>query len=373
MPFSFSVAVKRCRLLALVPVVVACSNMEPGMRIDVRDVPSTDTRVQQAPAIRLITPALLQAEKAARAEAAGEATHALIGAPRSYLIGKGDMLSILVWDHPELNIASSGAQALTNTGAQTPAVFVVDQDGIVQFPYVGPIKLSGLTELQARNLLAEKLVKSIKRPDITLRVLSYRSKRIYIDGEVKSPGNQAIDDVPMTLLEAVSRAGGFLPSSDQSRIIVSRAGISHPVNLPALLQRGVDTSRLMLAPGDAVRVPSREESKVYVLGEVNTPKALAMHHGRLTLADALGEAGGLSQLSSSARQVYVVRNAGDAEPVVYNLDAASPVALALAGGFELSARDVVFVDASGLARYNRIINLILPTAATAATSIGQIK
>jgi polysaccharide export outer membrane protein len=243
----------------------------------------------------------------------------------------------------------------------------------VQFPYVGAIKLAGLTELQARTVLAEKLVKSIKKPDITLRVLSFRSKRIYIDGEVKNAGNQAIDDIPMTLLEAISRAGGFMPTSDQSDIVITRAGVQYPINLPHMVRRGIDPSRVVLSNGDMVRVRSRDENKVYVLGEVNLPKALPMNNGKLTLAEALGEAGGLNQLSSSARQVYVIRNASATVPLVYNLDARSPVALALADNFELNPHDVVFIDASGLARFNRVISLIIPTAAAATSSYGQVK
>ncbi len=342
------------------------------MRIDVEKVPSTHAQPQQTPVIKQITPDVVREVQAEKARLVDERVKNLFGTPQPYLIGAGDLLSILVWDHPELNIAAAGAQALSSSGAQSPAAFVVDQQGMIQFPYVGAIKVAGLTELQARTQLAEKLVKSIKRPDITLRVLAFRSKKIYVDGEVKTPGNQAIDDVPMTLLEGITRAGGFLPTSDQSQITVARGGVSYPVNLPMLVKQGVDLGRLMLVPGDVVRVPSRDENKVFVLGEVNTPKALPMNNGSLTLAQALGEAGGLNQLSSSARQVYVIRGANQKEPVVFNLDASSPVALALAENFELNPRDVVFVDASGLSRYNRIVSLILPTAATAATSVGQI-
>jgi len=367
-------AFKRVSCLAFVSVFVsACANLEPGMRIDVDKVPSTHAQPQQTPVIKQITPDVVQEVRAEKARLADERVKDLFGTVKPYLIGSGDLLSILVWDHPELNIAAAGAQALSSSGAQSPAAFVVDQQGMVQFPYVGAIKLAGLTELQARNLLAEKLIRSIKRPDITLRVLAFRSKKIYVDGEVKAPGNQAIDDVPMTLLEGITRAGGFLPTSDQSQITVARGGVNYPVNLPMLVKQGVDLGRLMLTPGDVVRVPSREENKVLVLGEVNTPKALPMNNGSLTLAQALGEAGGLNQLSASSRQVYVIRNANQKEPLVFNLDAASPVALAMAEQFELNPRDVVFVDASGLARYNRVISLILPTAATAATSIGQVK
>jgi polysaccharide export outer membrane protein len=345
--------------------------MEPGMRLNAPEEQGRPPR--PAPVIVAITPTLVASHKTERAQLPPQDIKMLLGDAKPYVIGNGDQLSILVWDHPELNIAAAGAQALTNSGAQSPAAYVVDQDGIVQFPYVGAIKLAGLTELQARAVLSDKLVKSIKRPDITLRVLAFRSKRIYVDGEVKTAGNLAIDDVPMTLLEAISRAGGFLPTSDQSNLVVTRGGVQYPVNLQQLVLGGIDPSTIVLRSGDMVRVRSRDENKVYVLGEVNMPKALPMVNGKLTLAAALGEAGGLNQLSSSARQVYVIRNAGAKDPQVYNLDARSPVALALADNFELDPRDVVFVDASGLARYSRIINLILPSAAAAASSYGQVK
>ncbi|MEN3278450.1 MAG: polysaccharide biosynthesis/export protein [Massilia sp.] len=366
-------ALKLASFVAVLPfVVTGCANMEPGMRIDVDRVPSTHSAPMPAPVIKLITPDLIQEERLATERSADQRVQALFGDARPYVIGPGDLLSILVWNHPELNIAATGAQALSSSGAQSPAAFVVDSQGLIQFPYVGPIKVAGMTELEARSLLSKRLIESIKNPDLTLRVLAYRSKKVYIDGDVKAPGSQAIDDVPMTLLEGVSRAGGFLPTADQSQVTVARKGVSYPVNLPQLVRQGADMSRLMLAPGDVVRVPSRDESKVYVLGEVNRPAALPLHNGKLTLAAALGEAGGLNQLSSAARQVYVIRGANQPEPVVYNLDAASPVALAMAEGFELNPRDVVYVDASGLARYNRVINLILPTAATAANSVGQV-
>jgi polysaccharide export outer membrane protein len=358
---------KRCGCVALISLVAACSNMEPGMRLN------SAAANGATPDIHTITPAVLEQQRAARDLDAAQQIKPLLGEARPYLIGPGDLLSILVWDHPELNIAATGAQALSSSGAQSPAAFVVDQQGMIQFPYVGTFQVAGLTELEARKLLAEKLVKSIKHPDLTLRVLAYRSKHIWVDGDVKTPGNQAIDDVPMTLQEGITRAGGFLPTADQSRIVVSRNGVNYQINLPLLVKQGLQLTRVMLAPNDLVRVPSRDEGKVFVLGEVNAPKALIMNNGKLTLAEALGEAGGLSQLTSSARQVYVVRNASESTPIVYNLDGSSPVALAMAEGFYLNPHDVVYVDASGLARWNRVISLILPTASAASLSYSQIR
>lgn len=358
----------------LLSLVIGCADLEPGMRFDSNELPNRGT-LESTVDLRFITPNLIKTEKELRVQQSNPNIDMLLGEAKPYVIGNGDQLSILVWDHPELNIATPGAQALSNSsvGGQTPAVFLVDQNGSVQFPYVGVIKLTGLTELQARNFLAERLAKYIKKPDITLRVLTYRSKKVYIDGEVKTPGNHAIDDVPMTLLEGMTRAGGLLPTADQSHVFVIRGGISYRLDLPMLLRQGFSPSRIILNNGDVVRVLSREENKIYVLGEVLVPKAVPMNNGRMTLTQALGEAGGLNQLSAAGKQVYVVRNATDDKPIIYNLDASSPVAMALAENFDLNPRDVVYVDAAGLARFNRIISLIIPTAAATATSYGQIK
>jgi polysaccharide export outer membrane protein len=171
----------------------------------------------------------------------------------------------------------------------------------------------------------------------------------------------------------LNRAGGFLPTGDQSQIDISRAGTTHRVNLPQLVQKGINPASILLANGDVVRVLSREESKVFVLGEVTRPVALTMHNGRYTLNEALGDAGGLNPLSSNGRQVYVARNATDMKPIVYHLDARSPVALALAENFELKAKDVVYVDAAPLAMWNRVISLILPSAQSVTSAVQLAK
>lgn len=364
-------------LLPLFPFLSSCASLEAGMRMGV--VPEQAAADQAQPEVRPITSDLIASENKARRQMATQHISALAGGPKPYLIGNGDLLSILVWNHPELNIAAAGAQALSSStaqvlsGAQSPSAYAVDQNGQIQFPYVGAIKLAGLTELQARKLLASRLVKSIRDPDLTVRVMQFRSKKVYVDGEVKSPGNQVIDDVPMTLLEAITRAGGMLPSADQSRIQISRGDAFYPINLPELVRQGTNPSDIMLTDGDVVRIRNRDENKIYVLGEVTAPTAMPMVNGRLTLAQALGEAGGLNQLSAAARQVYVVRNAADATPQVFNLDARSPVALALADNFELNPRDVVFVDATGLTRFNRNFSQILSNAASATSSYYNVR
>jgi polysaccharide export outer membrane protein len=176
----------------------------------------------------MITEKLITAERQQhREEANQELDKLLVPNPPPYAIGSGDVLSIVVWDHPELagNGLNTGApsQAAIPAGpTPAPPGFVVDHQGRIQFPLIGMVGVDGLTEEQARALLTTRLAKYLANPNVTLRVQSYRSKRVYIDGEVKSPGLQAINDIPMTLVEALNRAGGLLPTADQSRIVLER-------------------------------------------------------------------------------------------------------------------------------------------------------
>ncbi|MGZ5528326.1 MAG: polysaccharide biosynthesis/export family protein [Limisphaerales bacterium] len=337
------------------------------------DAAHSDSKSQ--PPTEMITERLITAEnEAAAKQDQHDISQLLVRRVNSYTIGRGDILSIVVWDHPELAGAGMSAAAAAadtadaNTGqAQniTQPGFVVDHQGYIQFPFAGLLSVEGLTEDQARAILTQKLAKYIAKPNITLRVQSYRSKRVYIDGEVKQPGLQAINDIPMTLVEAINRAGGFLPTADQSRISLERGESHYAINLRDLVQKGINPSNVMLVPGDVVRVHSRDESKVFVSGEVVAPKALTMHDGRLTLNEALGETGGINPLSGDVRQIYVLRKTRE-RTRVFQLDARSGGALAIAEGFELHPKDIVYVAASPLANWSRNLSLLFPGALTSA-------
>lgn len=368
-----SVAISACRLLVL---AYALFLVLPGCTtgIGFAGGGGKDGGGGDAPPTELITEKLIDSERRALAEQSRQDLSPLIVPnPAPYTIGQGDILSIVVWDHPELaGGGMTAATAASDSGTPAPNVvppgFAVDHMGRIQFPLIGLLHLEGQTEEQARALLSKKLARYIAQPSLTLRVQSYRSKRVYIDGEVKAPGLQAINDIPMTLVEALNRAGGMLPSADQSRIMVERGPRRYMINLRDLVQKGVNPGTVLLKHGDVVRVHSRDESKVFVSGEVVTPKALTMHNGRLTLNEALGESGGVSPLSGDARQIYVVRKTPE-RTRVFQLDARVSGALAMAESFELRPKDVVYVAASPLANWNRHLSLLFPGALTSAVGV----
>ncbi len=315
-------------------------------------------------AIREITPELIRQMRNAQPKDVAEGVKRLFGTAQPYRIGPADILNIVVWDHPTLMIPPAGSITTDAVGgAPVSNGYNVSANGFIQFPYIGDVKVSGLTEYQVRDELTKRLSKYLNQPKLTVRIQSYRSGRVYVDGAVRQPGLQAVNDIPMTLPEAINRAGGFAPDADRSAINVSRGDTTVSVDLQQLTRFGINPSKIILSSGDLVRVMSRDDAKVYILGEVSKPTAQPLRNGRLSLNEALGEAGGVNPTSGNPKQIFVVRADNDPEhPQIFHLDAQSPAAYALSEGFELKPSDVVYVDPAAVVRWNRVISMIVPSA-----------
>jgi polysaccharide export outer membrane protein len=313
-----------------------------------------------------ITPALVHAQQSTRPREVPSDVRRLFGTPKPYTIGPSDVISIVVYGHPELlpNAGAVISQQADPTGISAAPGFIVSADGQVFFPFVGRVKVAGLTEIEAAELLRQGLARYLRDPQVAVRINSFRSRRAYVDGEVRIPGTLIFTDVPMTLPEAINRAGGITAAGDRSFVTLTRDNQTTVVNLMQLQELGVNPNQILLENGDLVTVRSREDTKVFVMGEISRPSALAMRNGRLSLNEALGEAGGPNLTTANTSQIYVIRNTlQGGSPAVFHLNAGSPTALALAETFPLQARDVVYIDPVPLVSWNRVVSLILPSAA----------
>lgn len=328
-----------------------------------------------------ITSDLIRQQRVKDTAPVKEGVRHLTGQAGPYTIGIGDVLNIVVWSHPDLALPMAGAFATAADIAAPSGVgngYNVSANGTIQFPLVGPVAVLGLTEDEAQSRLTDKLADFIKNPQLTVRIQSYRSGRVYLDGQINRPGLQTLNDLPLTLPEALARAGGVTPSGDLSKITITRNDKSTVVDMLSLTEAGINPSSILLKAGDMVRVPSLLDSKVYVLGEVLRPTAMLMRNGRLTLNEALGEGAGISGISGNPQQVYVVRSDEGLDPQIYHLNASTPTAYALAEGFNLKPRDVVYVDPVPLVRWNRVISLLLPSSSAlinwsnASTAVKQL-
>lgn len=272
-----------------------------------------------------------------------------------YKIGPGDILNITIWDHPELTIPAGSYRTPEQSGN------LVSEDGTIYYPYVGTLKVAGMTPREVRVVLAQRLAKAIEKPQVDVRVISFRSKRVYVVGEVGKPGQLEVNDIPMTILDAVNRAGGFTKDADYSQVLLTRGASTWRVDLQALYEEGVVAQNVMMQPDDIVNVPDRSLNKVFVLGEVQKPGSYFMNKKRITLAEALADAGYINQQTSNPNWIFVMRGQAD-QPQLFHLNSKSPDALLLADRFPLQPRDIIYVDAAEVARWNRVISNILPTS-----------
>lgn len=275
-------------------------------------------------------------------------------APYTYTVAPQDVLRVTVWNHPELNNPSGVLNDLQGR--------VVNNDGFFFYPYAGQVKAGGRTVREIRDDLAKKLSSVLVEPQVDVSVLNYRGKRAFAMGQVEKPGVVPITDVPLTITDLISQAGGVKPEANLREATLMRNGKSIPVDLYSLYYLGDVSQNLRVEPGDILTIVENRYNKVFVLGEVTKPQSLVMPRGRLSLAEAVSDSGGFNPLSANAGQLYVIRSGANGRPQIWHLNAAAPDALVLADRFDLRARDIVYVDPAGVARFGRVVNNIIPTA-----------
>lgn len=219
------------------------------------------------------------------------------GQPSSYMIGPGDVLAIRVLDEPSLS-----------------EKFTVDSDGTITYPFLQRIVVQGKSLRDIEELITKGLQAGyVMRAQVTVEIAEYRSRSIFVLGEVRSPGKYLIDG-PVTLLEVIAKAGSFTPAAGQELLVqrykdgMAAAVASAPaepgneataellrVNIEDLKQ-GRFTANVLLQDNDTIIVSAAD--RYYVTGFVKTPGAFVLRPG-LTVQQAIAEAGGLSERGST--------------------------------------------------------------------------
>ncbi len=275
-----------------------------------------------------------------------------------YQVGPGDVLQITVWDHPELTIPAGSLRSSAESGNW------VHNDGTIFYPYVGIVNVEGQKVTEIRDMITQRLSRYIEDPQVDVSVAAFRHKKIYVTGEVDEPGLFPVTNVPTRLIDAIGEAGGLTDKADWSSVVLTRNGKDYRLSLRDIYQYGNTSQNVLLQPNDVINVNPVTDAKVFVLGEVGKPASLQMGRNGLSLAEALAENGGFDQRVSDASGVFVFRRAPvDAEHGIdiYQLNAKDAAALVLADSFRLQERDIVYVTAAPLAKWNRVLSLILPS------------
>ena len=225
-------------------------------------------------------------------------------AASTYRVGPADVLQIKVFDEP----------ALSNK-------FTVDSDGTITYPFLGRLAVRGKTLREVEEAISSGLrADYVKNPQVTVEIDQFRSRSIYVIGEVKAPGKYNIEG-PVTLLEVIARAGSFTATAGPT-IVVQRykdGMMAAAANTPARpdadntaellrvsiedLKEGKVNANVLLQDSDTIIVNPAE--RFYVTGFVRTPGAFVLRPG-LTVQQAIAEAGGLTERGST-RRIKIMR------------------------------------------------------------------
>jgi len=220
---------------------------------------------------------------------AGSARASAQQAQQAYRIGTDDVLNISVWDQKDLE--------------QT--VFV-RPDGKISLSLVGEIQAGGVTVGELSSQLTELYGRTIRNAQVTVTVREIRSRPVFFIGGVAKPGPIQLTQ-QLTLLQALSAAGGLAPTADTESAYVLRGDKRIAVDFYRLMQKGDVSQNIVLAPGDTIVVPVADV--VYVHGEVKTPGAVKFTKD-LTILKAIVQAGGFTPLASPGK-VSLLRTDGD--------------------------------------------------------------
>lgn len=271
------------------------------------------------------------------------------GTTDSFRLGSEDIIMVTVLDERDLSTE-----------------LVVGPDGNISLPLIGTIQAKGKTREELRSDIENKLKKFIKKPQVGVMVNQFNSKGYYVLGKVNNPGYYKLKS-EVDLLRALSEAGGLATDSSDSKNPIDIADLDGaylarnnqvlPVNFRNLLIDGDLSHNVKIKNGDLIYVPSSFQNKVLVVGELFKPN-LIRFGSEISLTEAIGEAKGFIPETAMLQHVKLIRGPLR-DPEIYNVNVKHILA-GKARDIKLQRQDIVYIPATSLTTWSRIMRQILP-------------
>ena len=295
-----------------------------------------------------------------------------------YLIERGDVLAITVWEN-----ADEGLLNATGVGATPLPHSKVDERGQIFVPYVGLLRASGRSLTQLRREIMSRLSGKTVDPQVDVFPVEQTGRSISIQGVVNSPGVYPIDRLTTHILPMLAKAGGVGIDPEVVRIKLRRGRLQGEIWLTDLYDNFEND--VHLRAGDAI-IAERDRRVFTALGAVNGNQSVQFPTRELSLIRALGIAGGLRDNSADPTGVFIFREEPPAiaqklfpertitEPirVAYIVDLTEPAGMFLARDFQMRDRDTIYVTTAPYIRWLKILQAISPIVnfGGAARSVG---
>ncbi len=288
-------------------------------------------------------------------------------------LASGDVLKIRIAESKE-----GGLFAPLATGGTSFENVRVDYKGSISLPYAGRVQVAGLDLQRVEDRVKSRLAGVTFEPQVYVELVANRGTSVLVSGEVKNPGRFSLLEGPMTLLDAVSKAGGATKEAHQIDVVVRRGKKVARIPL-SLVQGGRNT---VLAPGDEVTLES--DVKVFnALGAVTKTGQVPFAKLDPTLLDALSQVGGLSNETASNTGVFVFRlreerarrdEQGNWHPgsVIFKFDMSKPETMFMAQAFAIKPDDTIYVTNAPTVEWLRAVAPIAQTMAAVRSSAQTV-
>ena len=262
-----------------------------------------------------------------------------------YILGPADTISINLTDTDDLD-----------------GSYLIDQDGMIDLPFIGKLKIDNLNLNDAQNILMEVIKNYYKNPDLQINIEEFNSSKVYILGAVRNQVTIKLDQKPIRVIEAAIQAN-FNPSSSEKSFgtkgFLRRDNEVYKINLTNAYKSKDDKENFYLKKNDVIFI-DRNSDAIHVFGEITKP---GIYYPNLDYSlTELISTSGLNQLTANAKKVYVIREKFESflEVDVFQLDIRNPVSLIAGRKFQLQPKDIIFIPPSEIVKWNRTISLLLP-------------
>ena len=285
-------------------------------------------------------------------------------------LSSGDVVRVRIAESKE-----GGLFAPLATGGTVFDNVRVDHNGTISLPYAGRVKVTGLDPQRIEERLRSRLAGVTFEPQVYVELVSDRGSSVLVSGEVKTPGRFSMLEGPLTLVDAIAKAGGASKAPHLIDVVIRRGSSVKRISLARVL----DGANQQLRAGDELTLVSA--AKVFnALGAVQKAGQVEFATPNPTLMDALSHVGGLNPEAASATGVFVFRlreprawldadNRWQEGPVIFKFNMSKPEMMFVAQAFGIRDDDTIYVTTAPSVEW---IRQMQPIALTLSTLRGSV-
>lgn len=281
---------------------------------------------------------------------------------------RGDVIEVTIFDTGEEGLFSSANSKTLPLGR-----FTVDSSGNVMLPFVGKQRVLDSSPEALQSRIVGGLKGSAVNPQAVVTVVDRPGNGFTVGGSVHSPGRFPISARKERVSDAIAMAGGALAAPASATVTLMRGGRKASTPLSRVLNE--DRQNVYLLPDDQIFVQDGSPSFT-AMGAFKSTGEFKFDPGQLTLAQAIGRAGGLLDDRADASQVYLLRNqtiyspvvsstgkllptttSVSNKPVIYRANMKDISNLALMQQFQMANGDILFAGNSGLVDFAKLFNV----------------